>query len=146
MQHSQLDLMKRKVILMLAFVGCTMIALTVFIVVRTNDVQRRIQSGRFQAESTCMWMALSNYVHVYGNISSSNNATVLAAITGQNSNRVVFLMVKTNRINPLGEYIDHWKTPYQLQVTTDVSFIIRSAGRNRLFGDEDDLLFERSWK
>lgn len=36
--------------------------------------------------------------------------------------------------------VDPWGTPYQIDFFQQTNFVIRSAGKNRKFGDTDDII------
>jgi len=36
--------------------------------------------------------------------------------------------------------VDPWKTPYQIDFLQPTNFIISSAGKNKIFGDKDDII------
>ena len=44
-------------------------------------------------------------------------------------------------INQAGEFLDPWGTPYAINFTSTNSFVISSAGKNKVFGDADDIVF-----
>jgi len=44
-------------------------------------------------------------------------------------------------INSQGELLDVWQTPYQIKILAQTNFIIRSAGKDKIFGDADDIIF-----
>ena len=37
--------------------------------------------------------------------------------------------------------VDPWETPYQIQFFQQTNYIIRSAGKDKNFGDADDIIF-----
>jgi len=41
----------------------------------------------------------------------------------------------------MGEWLDWWRTPYQIKIVATTNFIIQSAGSNKIFGDADDIIF-----
>jgi hypothetical protein len=47
----------------------------------------------------------------------------------------------TTRTNAAGEPVDIWQTPYQFELVGQTNFIIRSAGQDQKFGDQDDMVF-----
>jgi hypothetical protein len=137
--------MKRKLIWASALGVVALIAFIKFISIQTIDIQRRLRATQIYAESYSVLTAVSNYSKAYGKIPGSDNGSIVAALISQNPGRITFLHVNTNRINSVGQYTDPWKTPFQIQITNQDSILIRSAGRNRAFGDNDDVLFERSF-
>lgn len=49
---------------------------------------------------------------------------------------------KPSCVNSRGEVVDYWKTPFQIRIVAQTNFIIRAAGPNRKFGDDDDIVFD----
>jgi hypothetical protein len=43
--------------------------------------------------------------------------------------------------NTSGDVVDIWQTPYRIELAGRTNFIIRSAGKDRKFGDQDDIVF-----
>jgi len=39
------------------------------------------------------------------------------------------------------EMVDPWETPYQIEFFQQTNFVIRSAGKDKIFGDADDIIF-----
>ena len=37
---------------------------------------------------------------------------------------------------------DYWGTPYRIEIVVQTNYVIRSAGKNRTFGDKDDITFD----
>ena len=46
--------------------------------------------------------------------------------------------------NSAGELRDWWDTPYRIEIAVQTNFVIRSAGRDRKFGDKNDIVFDSS--
>lgn len=38
--------------------------------------------------------------------------------------------------------VDPWETRYQIEFSQQTNFIIRSAGKDKIFGDADDIVFD----
>ena len=68
---------------------------------------------------------------------SGNPSEISQAILGKNPKKHVFL--SNFRTNNAGQCIDPWRTPYEITVESTNRVMIRSAGKNRSFGDKDDL-------
>jgi hypothetical protein len=73
-----------------------------------------------------------------GGLTNIDREFVLNSLTTTNPQGFRF----TPRTNLLGETIDFWKTPYRIQLAGQTNFIIHSAGRDRKFGNEDDIIFD----
>lgn len=67
-------------------------------------------------------------------------AEVAAALLGENPKRKSYLRPEfRNFLNEAGEVLDTWKRPFRADRQADGSVILRSAGRNGTFDDEDDV-------
>jgi hypothetical protein len=51
----------------------------------------------------------------------------------------VFLSIPARSTNNAGQLIDPWGTPYEIIFEPTNYVTIRSAGKNKTFGDEDDV-------
>jgi hypothetical protein len=70
-----------------------------------------------------------------GSLSNIDNSFIFHALFGTNDYRFGY------RTNTLGEVLDIWEMPYQIQIVARTNFVIRSAGPNKKFGDADDIIF-----
>jgi hypothetical protein len=46
------------------------------------------------------------------------------------------------RTNSIGEMVDYWNVPHQIQIVGRTNFVIRSGGPNKKFGDQDDIIYD----
>ncbi len=79
-------------------------------------------------------LACEMYQAEYHVFPSGDNAAITRALRGD------FITLKSRDMNPAGEVIDPWGTPYKFELQDGKPPSIRSAGPDRIFGDEDDLL------
>ena len=70
-----------------------------------------------------------------GGLTNLDRLFVLNSLFATNQNHFWF------DTNTCGEVVDIWQTPYQIELAGRTNFIIRSAGKDRKFGDEDDIVF-----
>ena len=90
-----------------------------------------------------MWRiagALEQFETAFRNLPNGEDFAIHRAILGSNDLQLNFL--GTGRTNTGGKVIDPWGTPFQIQIVGRGNFVVRSAGRNRRFGDKDDLVFD----
>ena len=52
------------------------------------------------------------------------------------------IRLNMNTTNSKGELLDVWGAPYRIEITVQTNYVIRSAGKNRTFGDKDDIVFD----
>jgi hypothetical protein len=84
--------------------------------------------------------SLNHYQSVYGVFPTGENSNIVSVLAGDNSQKVVFLNFRRTSEHP-NEMVDPWGTPYQIDFFQQTNFVIRSAGKNRKFGDADDIVF-----
>ena len=72
-----------------------------------------------------------------------DNAEITRALTGGNSKQVVFLQPEDGmRLNPRGELVDNWGTPYFFHQLSRSEMEIRSAGPDSRMWTSDDLVMK----
>ena len=37
--------------------------------------------------------------------------------------------------------VDAWQTPYKIELFGQTNFVVHSAGKDKIFGDADDIIF-----
>ena len=70
-----------------------------------------------------------------GGLTNLNRQFILDSLSAKNHNQ---FWINTNAT---GEVIDIWQTPYRIELVGRTNFVISSAGKNRRFGDADDIIF-----
>ena len=81
------------------------------------------------------------YALRFGGNPIGNNREITAALNGQNSRQVVFLNPDDGlSINPRGELVDNWGTPYFFHQLSANEMEIHSAGPDRKMWTADDLV------
>lgn len=83
-------------------------------------------------------LAMKLYKGEYGDHPCGGNAETLSALLGKNERKIVFLEPDRDSLNAKGELLDSWGTPFRMSFHPDGSPQVRSAGKNRQWGDRDD--------
>lgn len=78
--------------------------------------------------------ALGKQVKEMGALTNIDDEFVVRALAGA--------WASAHRTNAQGQLLDVWGTPYQIKTEPPARFAIRSAGRNKQFGDADDIVFD----
>lgn len=86
--------------------------------------------------------ALHQYQAEYGLFPTGEAAQILKTLRGENSRKIVFFSVPPRSVNTRGEFIDPWGTPCELNLLSTNRILVRSAGKNKAFGDRDDITEE----
>ncbi len=90
-----------------------------------------------------MCMAVLLYHEDYQSIPSGSNPDIVRAVNGANAKQTVYLRATELETNRAGEYVDAWRKPYRIEISTN-EVVVTSAGRNKRFGDEDDIIARES--
>ncbi|MBA4147289.1 MAG: type II secretion system protein GspG [Verrucomicrobia bacterium] len=61
---------------------------------------------------------------------------------GKNPRKIAFLTWNMDS----NHMVDPWNTPYQIEFINSDSVLIKSAGKNRVFGDADDIRWPEAQK
>jgi len=83
--------------------------------------------------------AMEAYQKTYGEFPTGDNATILGTLRGSNPKKLIFLDLHPRSIRADGAFVDPWKTPYEIKIISTNRLSIRSAGKNKRFGDADDV-------
>ncbi|MEM6884561.1 MAG: type II secretion system protein GspG [Verrucomicrobiota bacterium] len=86
-------------------------------------------------------IAFVSYIKEYGELpKSSENKSVFNTLTGANPKRIVFMEFNQKSIIGDEVIVDPWGTPYQFKFPDSHQFSVTSAGKDQIFGSEDDLI------
>ena len=83
-------------------------------------------------------IAMQRYAVEYNHFPTGNASEIMAALLGNNAEKLQFMEANERTTNSHGELIDPWQTPYRIAFDSTNHFTIRSAGKNKIFGDQDD--------
>ena len=84
--------------------------------------------------------ALKQFGIKYGRLPVGDNASIIRNLSGTNSDESIF-MALLPETNSAGEIFDAWKAPFKIEIVAKTNFIIRSSGKDKIFGDADDIIF-----
>ena len=87
-----------------------------------------------------MRTTLRQYAAALGENPVGTNPEITSALTGENPKQINFLKPDGNRVNPKGELVDTWGTPYFFHQLSAHQMEIRSAGPDRIMYTADDLV------
>jgi len=79
---------------------------------------------------------------MYGAYPIGDGITIFRKLfSGDNPRKICFINVNTNSINAAGEFADPWGMPYKINFLSTNNFVIASAGKDKIFGNKDDIIF-----
>lgn len=70
---------------------------------------------------------------------TSENYRLIKILCGDNPKQIAFVYLKQWELNPNGEMIDPWGTPFRITFDPDSKIHIISAGPDKIFGTPDDI-------
>ena len=91
-------------------------------------------------EMTNLVACLASYHAVYGSFPTGNNAQVMNSLRGGNPRRMRMDPIGPRRMARTNEALDIWDIAYRFSFASNSTITVSSAGKNSLFGDEDDLV------
>jgi len=90
-----------------------------------------------------MRMAFRQYQSRFRENPVGDNAEITRALNGANPRKVVFIQSEDGlRLNPRGELIDNWGTPFFFHQLSRTQMEIHSAGPDRRMWTADDLVMK----
>ena len=110
-----------------------------------SDPDRGYDWNRIKIEEDAIAGALKHYSYEYGVFPAGNTESVERILAGENLNgknprQIHFLNFRPS-IEHSNEMVDPWETPYAIDFFPTNSYVISSAGKNKVFGDADDVIF-----
>ena len=84
--------------------------------------------------------AINQFKITFGKYPTGENSNIVGVLSGNNSQKIVFLNFRQTLEHP-NEMVDPWNTPYKIEFFQQTNFVIRSAGKDKIFGDADDIIF-----
>jgi hypothetical protein len=95
---------------------------------------------RIRIDEKALSSSIENYHQTFGSYPNGENSNVVRVLTGDNPQKTVFLNFRQSTEHP-DEMVDSWGTPYQIEFVQQTNFVIRSAGKDKIWGDKDDIIF-----
>ena len=96
-----------------------------------------------EADLDTLRQIVAHYFRIFRqNPVAGENREVIAALTGKNSRRLVFLDPAHPALNEHGELLDRWNTPFRFHPISRSLMEFSSAGPDGTFGTPDDILLD----
>ena len=97
-----------------------------------------------QGDIARLSLACHEYLIDYGTNPTGDLAALVAQLKGDNPHHKAYMEFPSKKVNKRGEFIDPWGSPFEVSFDpTNGEACIRSAGRDKQFGDKDDIT---SWQ
>lgn len=106
-------------------------ALTAFILLQFSTRNGPNRFGRVRIEMAQLAAAIAQYRAEFGDSLPEKNSDLMNILSGENQKKLQFFSVQAERIDSQGNFVDPWKTPYEIKIFHQTYFAIRSAGPNR---------------
>ena len=126
---------------MLAILFFIFILLAIFPTFDWRDHRGEFQI-KCQIELASLGTALDAYQSKYSVFPKGNAVEIVKALLGDNPKRIKFINIGANNLSATGEFLDPWKTPFAIKFSPTNSFILSSAGKDKIWGSKDDIIFD----
>lgn len=91
-------------------------------------------------DMTNLVACLASYHAIYGSFPTGNNAQIARALNGENPRKGMLNPIGPRRAARSKEILDFWEKAYRFSFQSNSVIAVSSAGKNSLFGDNDDLV------
>jgi hypothetical protein len=113
----------------------------IFLPINPHLSKKQQQRIRCQLEISEIATGFEKYKTTYQGYPSGNKLVLWKQLSGDNPQKIIFAEIKASSINTNGEFLDPWGTPYAINFSSTNSFTLSSAGKDKVFGDADDIIF-----
>jgi len=101
--------------------------------------------NRTKVDESQIATALESYSSTYSAFLSGDTESIERILNGEDLNgknprKIQFLNFRRS-IEHTNEMVDPWGMPYKINFPSTKDFVIASAGKNKIFGDTDDIIF-----
>lgn len=117
------------------FAFLTFFGLLVSSGVPTEKDKQKAQLIATRSNERFIVMRLEEKAGKIGGLTNLTTHFILDSLFDSNQNRIWF------NTNAAGELVDFWQTPYRIELAGPTNFVICSAGKDKKFGDADDIIF-----
>jgi len=121
------------------FLICLFILFASVFFFRGSDRNAGVRRAETKNRITSLCNASVAYQTEYSQPLPNDHAALVRILSGDNPRKIVFLDCDLHELNSHGEVTDAWGTPLQIDLTNPNHPIVRSAGRDKIFGTKDDL-------
>src|SRR5438552_1279798 len=122
----------------LAIFGFFAINGLLYLVDSSPDYSNRI----VEVEVDGLMAALQQYHMEFKAFPPGDSVEIQKALQGGNPRGLPFFQAGSRSLNNKGELLDPWGTPYRFTFSSTNRVVVTSAGKNRIFGDKDDVTRE----
>jgi hypothetical protein len=115
--------------------GCFLLCFIAGLLLPANPPRAKAMILKTRSDERLMSLLLGERASEAGGLTNINNEFVLNSLFATNQSQFWL------NTNATGEVIDIWQTPYRIELVGRTNFVVRSAGKDKIFGDADDIIF-----
>jgi SNF family Na+-dependent transporter len=101
----------------------------------TFKAKTRTMIVKTRSEERSIAALLGEQASIIGGLTNLNQKFILDTLFTSNQNPFQL------NTNAAGAMVDIWQTPYKFELFGQTNFVVRSAGKDKKFGTEDDIIF-----
>ena len=135
----------RRFFFYLASAGVVTVLIGLLMPARSYSGPGRMGITRSRAQALLIGIII--YKDEFGSYPIGINAVVTKSLRGENLKHKMFANFdgrSPQAINQSGQCVDGWGTPFQIDLSATNSPVIRSAGRDKIFGNKNDIGFDKN--
>ncbi len=134
--------MKRLVLYLIA--GPAILLLAFMLIPAISDNGRPSPKAKCILEMRLISDALHQYRKDVGEYPTGKTESILQQLRATNALGNHYLLYPFRKGYSIHEFVDPWGTPFRIEISQASNFVVHSAGKNRQFGDGNDLYFSSS--
>ena len=106
-----------------------------------NPVRKPAPNSICRLQLSSIKAAMDGYESKYKTHPTGSLAQIIKILCGDNPQKYEFLDVHILKFNSQEECLDPWGTPLAINFSSTNSFVISSAGQDKIWSTKDDIIF-----
>jgi hypothetical protein len=122
-------------------VGFFVVAAFFILPLLNNPIHKPAPNAVCRLQLLDIKVAMEGYVSKYASYPTGTQAQIVKTLCGNNPQRYEFLDIHILKFNSREECLDPWGTPLAINFSSTNSFVISSAGPDKIWKTKDDIIF-----
>jgi hypothetical protein len=121
--------------------GILLVAGVFILLLLNNPIHKPAPKAICRLQLLSVKFAMEGYASKYTNYPTGTQTQVIKTLCGNNPQRYEFLDIRIFKFNSEEEALDPWGTPLVISFSSTNSFVISSAGQDKIWSTRDDIIF-----
>jgi len=92
-----------------------------------------------KSDLNCIKSACLAYRSEFGAFPTGTVTVIFHLLSGSNTRNLMFIDINSAHVTTNGVMTDPWHTPYSVFFPDATNVVVRSAGKDKIFGTQDDI-------